>query len=180
MSAAEVRELGQQVGGALTLIKPGPAPAAEIMRKGRGIRRRRRAVGAGAVAVVAAVAVAIPGLLHAAAHIEQSPGPSAGPLTVGRLGPVARDGVIGSGTVNGKHWVVRLAGGRNPVARAAGLPATWRLGTSPRGSAPVTFAGAGTGQERLLAGPVSSAVAYLTMQAAAGPVYKLWPVAWRP
>src|SRR5215472_1851138 len=148
------------------------------MHQGRGIRRRRRAAGAGAVAVVAAVAVAIPGLLHAVAHIGQSPGPSARPLTVSRLGPVARDGVIGSGTIDGKHWVVRLAGARDPVAEAAGLPVTGRLGTAPVGSAPVTFAGAGTGQERLLAGPVSPAVKYLTMQAAGGPVYKLWPVAW--
>jgi hypothetical protein len=31
----------------------------------------------------------------------------------------------------------------------------------------------------LLAGPVSPAVAYLAMQVADGPVYQLWPVAWR-
>jgi hypothetical protein len=34
-------------------------------------------------------------------------------------------------------------------------------------------------EERLLAGPVSPAVAYLAMQVADGPVYQLWPVAWR-
>ena len=174
--SAEERDLGQRVGGALTLIKPGPPPTAEIMRQGLGIRRRRRAAGAGVVAVVvAAAAVAIPGLLHVAAHIGHPPGQ---PLTVSRLGPVARDGIIGSGTIDGKPWVVRLSGGQDPVAKAAGLPATGRLGTAPVGSAPVTFAGAGTGRERLLAGPVSPAVAYLTMQAAGGPVYKLWPVAW--
>jgi len=174
--SAEERDLGQRVGGALTLIKPGPPPTAEIMRQGLGIRRRRRAAGAGVVAVVvAAAAVAIPGLLHVAAHIGHPPGQ---PLTVSRLGPVARDGIIGSGTIDGKPWVVRLSGGQDPVAKAAGLPATGRLGTAPVGSAPVTFAGAGTGRERLLAGPVSPAVEYLTMQAAGGPVYKLWPVAW--
>lgn len=178
MSSAEERDLGQRVDGALTLIKPGPPPTAEIMRQGRGIRRRRRAAGAGVVAVVAAVAVALPGLLHAVAHIGHPPGPPGRPLTVSRLGPVARDDVIGSGTAGGKPWAVRLAGGQDPVAEAAGLPVTGRLGTAPVGSAPVTFAGAGTGRERLLAGPVSPAVAYLTMQAAGGPVYKLWPVAW--
>lgn len=178
MNGVEERELGQCVGGALTLIKPGPPPTAEIMRQGREIRRRRRAVGAGAVAVVAAAALAIPGLLHGAAHPGQSPGPSARPLTVSRLGPAARDGVIGSGTIGGRPWVVRLAGGQDPAARTAGLPATARLGTTPA-SAPVTFAGAGTGAERLLAGPVGPAVAYLTMQAAGQPVYKLWPVTWQ-
>jgi hypothetical protein len=179
MSSAEEWNLGLRVGGALTIIKPGPAPVAEIVLQGRGVRRRRRAAGAGAIAVVAAIGVTIPSLLHAAAHTGQSPGPPARPLTVGRLAPVARNGVIGSGMVDGRSWTVRLAGQRGPVARAAGLPATGRLGTTPVGSAPVTFTGAGTGQERLLAGPVSPAVAYLTMQVTDGPVYRLWPVAWR-
>ena len=178
MSSAEDRDLGQRVGGALTLIKPGAPPMAEIMRQGQGIRRRRRAAGAGIVAVLVAAAVAIPDLLHVVAHIGHPPGPPARPLTVSRLGPVARDDVIGSGTANGKPWVVRLTGGQDPAAAAAGLPVTGRLGTAPMGSAPVTFTGAGTGRERLLAGPVGPAVAYLTMQAAGGPVYKLWPVAW--
>ena len=139
MSGAEERELGQRVGGALTLIKPGPPPTAGIMRRGRGIRRRRRAAGAGAVAVVAvvaAVAVAVPGLLHAVAHIGHSPGPSARPLTVSRLGPVARDGVIGSGTIGGQHWTLYQFGDGELI---------WSLGGSG------TFARQSSGRVDLLA-----------------------------
>jgi hypothetical protein len=74
---------------------------------------------------------------------------------------------------------VRLAGGPDPVATAAGLPATNRLGTRPAGSDPVTFHIAGwPSAQRLLAGPVSPAVAYLTMRVADGTTYRLYPVAW--
>jgi hypothetical protein len=37
---------------------------------------------------------------------------------------------------------------------------------------------AGSGAHRLLAGPVSPGVAYLTMRLASGTTYRLWPVAW--
>jgi len=74
--------------------------------------------------------------------------------------------------------VVRLASGPDPVATATGLPATGRLGTKPAGSDPFTLHVAGAGAQRLLAGPVSPAVAYLTMQVASGTTYRLWPVAW--
>jgi len=73
---------------------------------------------------------------------------------------------------------VRLAGGADPVATAAGLPATGHLGAGPEGSDPVTLHAAGSGGRRLLAGPVSPGVAYLTMRLAGGTTYRLWPVAW--
>ena len=73
---------------------------------------------------------------------------------------------------------MRLAGGPDPVATAAGLPATGQLGTRPAGSDPVTLHAAGSGARRLLAGPVSPGVAYLTMRLAGGTTYRLWPVAW--
>jgi len=168
------QDLGQRVDRALATITSGPVPAAAIVAWGRAIRRRRRLAGAAAVAVVTAVAVALPGLLFTAGH----PKPPAGPLTISKLGPVARSSVIGSGTAGGRPWTVRLAGGPDPVATAAGLPATARLGTRPAGSDPVTFHIAGSGTQRLLAGPVSPAVAYLTMRLAGGTTYRLWPVAW--
>jgi hypothetical protein len=171
------QDLGQRVDLALAAITWGPAPAAAIVARGRRIRRRRHLARAGAVAAVAAVAavvVAIPGRLFTADH----PRPQGRPLTISKLGPIARNAVIGSGTLDGKPWKVRLAGGPDPVATAAGLPATRLLGTRPAGSDPVSFRIAGSGVQQLLAGPVSPAVAYLTMQAADGTTYRLDPVAW--
>ena len=177
MTGRGEQDLGQRVDRALATITSGPAPAAAIVARGRAIRRRRRlAVTAAAVgaAAVTAVAVALPGLLFTAGH----PKPPAGPLAINKLGPVARDGVIGSGTTGGKPWVVRLAGGPNPVAQATGVPGTSRLGTRPAGSDPAAFHTAGSGAFRLLAGPVSPQVAYLTMRLAGGSIYRLWPVTW--
>jgi hypothetical protein len=176
VSSFDEQDLGQRVGRALaTIAAPVPAPA--IVAHGRRIRRRRRLASAGAVAVVAALAAAIPGLVYTAVR-SGPPGPSARTLTINKLGPVARNGVIGSGTAGGRPWTVRLIGGPDPVATAAGLPATGRLGTWPVGSGPVILHVAGSGADRLLAGPVSPGVAYLTMRLAGGTTYRLWPVAW--
>ena len=175
MSSFDGQDLGQAVGRALAAITA-PVPEPAIVTQGRQIRRRRRLVWAGGVAVVAAVAVALPGLVDTAVR-GRPPGLPARPLTITKLGPIARDGVIGSGTANGKPWTVRLAG-PGPAATAAGLPATGRLGTRPAGPDPVTVHVAGSGTYRLLAGPVSPGVAYLTMRLADGITYRLWPVAW--
>ena len=159
MSGFDGRDLGQQVDRALATIAAGPTPAAAIVARGRRIRRRRRAVRAGAVAVVAALAVAIPALVYSAVR-SGPPGPVARQLTIAKLGPIARNGVIGSGTADGKPWTVRLAGGLDPVATAAGLPATGRLGTRPGGPDPVTLQVAGSGAQRLL--PARPAPAWRT------------------
>jgi len=177
MTGRGEQDLGQRVDRALATITSGPVPAAAIVARGRAIRRRRRLAGAAAAvgaAAVTAVAVALPGLLFTAGH----PKPPAGPLTINKLGPVARDGVIGSGTTGGKPWVVRLAGGPNPVAQATGLSATARLGNTPNGSDPAALHATGSGERRLLAGPVSPDVAYLAMRLADGTTYRLSPVAW--
>ena len=177
MSSCDGQDLGPRVGRALAAITAGPVPAAAIVARGRRIRRRRRVARAGAVAVVAALAVAIPGLLYAAVR-SGPPVPPARQLTINQLGQVARGGVAGSGTLDGRPWRVRLAGRPDPVATAAGLPATGHLGTRPEGSDPVTLHAAGSGARRLLAGPVGPGVAYLTMRLAGGTTYRLWPVAW--
>jgi hypothetical protein len=106
------------------------------------------------------------------------PARTAGPLTINVLDPAARDGVIGAGRTDGKPWTVRLAGGPNPVAQATGLAATVALGTSPAGSDPAALHAAGSGDRRLLAGPVSPEVTYLTMRLTGGTTYRLSPVAW--
>lgn len=177
MSSFDEQDLGQQVGQALVAITSGPAPAAVIVAGGRRIRRRRHAALAGAAAVAAALAVSIPGPLYSVVR-GGPPGPPARPLTINKLGPIARDDVIGSGTLDGKPWTVRLTGGPGPAATAAGLPVTGDLGTRPGGSDPVTFHAAGSGAQRLLAGPVSPGVSYLTMRLADGTTYRLYPVAW--
>jgi len=177
MTGRGEQDLGQRVDRALAAITSGPVPTAAIMARGRAIRRRRRLAGAGAVAVAAvvtAVAVALPGLVFTA----RQPQPPAGPLTISRLGPAAHNGVIGSGTADRRPWTVRLAGGPDPVATAAGLPATVRLGTSPGGSGPVTLRVTESDTRRLLAGPVSPAVAYVTIRLAGGTTYRVWPVVW--
>ena len=177
MTGRGEQDLGQRVDRALATITSGPVPAAAIVARGRAIRRRRRLAGAAAVvgaAAVTAVAVALPGLLFAVGH----PKPPAGQLTINSLGPVARDGVIGSGRTGGKSWTVRLAGGPNPVAQATGVPGTSRLGTMPAGSDPAALHAGGSGALRLLAGPVSPQVAYLAMRLAGGTTYRLSPVAW--
>ncbi len=174
MSTCDEQDLGLRVGRALAAVACGPVPTAAIVARGR---RRRRAARAGAVAVVAALAVAIPGLLYAAVR-GGPPGPPARQLTISHLGPAARGDVAGSGTLDGRSWTVRLAGGPDPVAATAGWPATGHLGTRPGGSDPVTWHVSGSGARRLLAGPVSPAVAYLTMRLAGGTTYRLWPVAW--
>jgi hypothetical protein len=134
MTGRGEQDLGQRVDRALATITSGPVPAAAIVARGRAIRRWRRLAGAAAAvgaAAVTAVAVALPGLMFTAGH----PKPPAGPLTINKLGPVARDGVIGSGTTGGKPWVVRLAGGTTyrlwPVTwhghRYVGLVVPWNL-----------------------------------------------------
>src|SRR5215472_13974140 len=149
VSGFDGQDLGERVDRALATIAAGPTPAAAIVARGRRIRGRRRAAQAGAVAVVAALAVAIPGLVYTAVR-SGPPGPPARQLTIAKLGPLAHNGVIGSGTADGKTWTVRLAGGPDPVATAAGVAATTRLGTRPDGSAPVTLHVAGSGAQRLL------------------------------
>jgi hypothetical protein len=167
-------DLGERVERAVTDVRPGSAPVAAIVARGRGIRRRRYAAWAGALAVIAALVAAAPGLLRTG----EPPGPSASPLTISEPDPNARGGVIGSGTLGGRPWAVRLAGGSNPVAQATGLPATSRLGTRPAGSAPATFHTAGSAGRRLLAGPVRPDVAYLTMQLTDGTTFTLHPATW--
>lgn len=177
MSSVDEQDLGQRVGQALAAITSGPAPAAMIVAEGRRIRLRRRAALVGAVAVVAALAVSIPGPLYSVLR-GGPPGPPTRPLTINKLGPIARHDVIGSGTLYGKPWTVRLTGGPSPVATTAGLPVTGPLGTRHGGSDPATFRDAGSGAQRLLAGSVSPGVTYLTMRLAGGTTYRLYPVAW--
>jgi hypothetical protein len=177
VSSYDEQDLGQQVGQALAAITSGPAPAATIVAEGRRIRRRRHAALAGAVAVAATLAVSIPGPLYSMVR-GGFPGPPARLLTINKLDPIARHDVIGSGTLDGKPWAVRLTAGPSPVAITAKLPVTGHLGTMPGGSDLVTFHAAGSGAQRLLAGPVTSGVTYLTMQLAGGTTYRLYPVAW--
>jgi hypothetical protein len=174
----EEEEARQRLHRALATMTPRPAPAAMIKARGRAITRRRRVALAGLLAGVAALAVAAPGLLHKMTPGTEPPRLSAGPWTVNKPGPVAGHGVIGSGTLNGNPWTVWLTGGPDPVAEAAGLPATGAVGTRPDGTAPATFRSSGSGTRQLLAGPVSPDVAYLTMQLADGTVFTVYPDAW--
>jgi hypothetical protein len=105
MSIQDERELQDRLGGLLDGVEPGAAPVARTMRRGRGIRMRRWISAAAGVAVLAAGAVVLPGLIQG--HRTVAPVASRHyKVTVKALGPTAKAGVIGAGTINNKHWQI--------------------------------------------------------------------------
>lgn len=107
MSIQDERDLRTRLGGLLDSVDPAPVPAARVMRRGRVIRMRRWASAAAGVAVLAAGAVVLPGLIRG--HQQVTPAASRHySVTLQDLGPTAKAGLIGAGTINGKHWRVVL------------------------------------------------------------------------
>jgi hypothetical protein len=105
MSIQDERELRGRLGVLLDGVELGPAPVATTMRLGRGIRMRKWVTAAAGVAVLAAGAVVLPGLIQG----QRAVAPVASrhyKVTVQALGPTARGGVIGAGTINNKHWQI--------------------------------------------------------------------------
>ena len=106
MSIQDERELRGRLGGLLDSLETPPAPVAHAVRRGRVIRMRRWVSAVAGVAVLAAGAVVLPKLIE-----DHGGAPMASRhymVTVDNLGPTARSGVIGAGTINGKHWRVVL------------------------------------------------------------------------
>lgn len=106
MSVQDERDLRERLAALLDGVEPAWAPVDSAMRRGKVIRIRRWVSAAAGVAVLAAGGVLLPGLIRdngappmAARHYA---------VTVQDLGPTARGGLIGVGTINGKRWRVVL------------------------------------------------------------------------
>lgn len=96
--------LRERLDEALTAFIPAPPAVDETIRSGLRIRWRRRALAAACVAALAATAVVVP----LSFHPQASPAPATGrggyTVTVEPPGPHAPEGLIATGTVNGKSW----------------------------------------------------------------------------
>ncbi len=117
MSIQDERELRDRLTGLLGALEPALPPVVRTMRRGRGIKMRRWVSAAAGLAVIAAGATVIPLLLQ---HRNAAPlVRSHYKVTVTRLGPAARAGVIGAGTIDNKRWrvVVNKAGGDGCIPR---------------------------------------------------------------
>jgi hypothetical protein len=183
MSTDEERELRRRLGSVLEAVAPPPAPVAATLRRGRFIRARRHVAVAAGLAVMAGVAVGVPGLLRSASREQASAGRPK--VAVDQLGPRAAGGVIGSGTINGKHW--RLVaqppgsgGGRDQCYLASGAVQADEVcygATVPAGGSadPAAFATLGTGQAQVQYAAVAARVTRLTVTLAGGTVLELQP-----
>jgi hypothetical protein len=175
MSIDEAGDLRQRLNRDFEAITPRSAPVESAIRQGKTIRMRRRVTAVLSVAVVAAAGVAVPLLLHWRA--TQAP-------VTHHVVPPASAGLIGSGTVDGKHWQVRaadsggdcfaLTSGQSPGEQYCELP------VAATESAPVGFTASttvpSTTAPELLYGAVYRDVAYVTVRLADGTVLTLHPV----
>jgi hypothetical protein len=185
MSTDDERELRRRLGGVLEAVAPSPAPVAATVRRGKMIRLRRQVAVAAGLAVMAGVSVGVPGLLRAASHEQASAGRPK--VTVNRLGPRAAEGVIGSGTINGKRWQLVAqppgsagAGPGNQCYLATGaVPSDQACfgATGPAGGSadPAAFDTLGAGPAQVQYAAVAAGVTRLTVTLAGGTVLDLHP-----
>jgi hypothetical protein len=183
------RDLRERLDQAFETITPHPAPIDVAVRRGLAMRVRRRvAVAVGVAAVIVGVAVfGVPSL-----HRLASP-PPANPAnhytaTVLPPGMDALQGLVASGTVNGKSWALALypsgmfgAGPGQQVIIPAG-PAFGRSAphSSDRvlvtdGTGPVSFTGVSAGPSQVQYGLVRADVSYVTVRLGNGTVLTLHP-----
>jgi hypothetical protein len=179
MSVQDEHELRARLGTLLDSIEPRPAPVMRTVRRGKGIRMRRWISVAAGLAVIVAGAALLPGLLqpHRVAPITQLHYK----VTLTKLKPVARYGVIGAGVTNGHRWHVTMSGqADNPTAIPSGF-AEMATSTSP----PVAGWPAGLQEETngsrsaaVVWGIVSKDVTHLDISLPDGATVKLTPVRW--
>jgi hypothetical protein len=176
MSSTSEQELRDRLGGALDTIVPPAPPVTAVIRSGRAIKLRRRASAVAGLAAIVALAVTLPGVIGRAAEPPAQPSYR---ITVTPPPPVARGGVIGSGTINGHRWLVRLSGSKSGVdAGGPRLPYFTVTSTVVAGE-PATFSRAGAGSWVALTGPVTASVTRLTVRLGNGTVLTLRPVRWQ-
>jgi hypothetical protein len=177
MSIQDERELRGRLGGLLDSIEPAPAPVASAMRRGKVIRMRRWVSAAAGVAVLAAGAVALPALIRGH-HAAPPTAPRHYSVTVQALGPTAKGGVIGAGTINNKHWRIVLSkafgDGCSPQPYVLMCGSNYGNAVGPR-DVSLGAAGATTGTQFQF-GNVGTDVTRVTIRLSNGAVLDLRPV----
>jgi hypothetical protein len=109
MSIDDERELRGRLDSVLEAIAPSPAPVAATLRRGRTIRIRRRVGVVAGLAAAVGIALAAPGLVHQIVRQPPvTPDEHKWVLTVDPPGPYPPPGLIGWGTINGKHWRISI------------------------------------------------------------------------
>lgn len=177
MSVHDEHELRARLSTVLDGIEPRPAPVTRVVRQGRRIRMRRWIPVAAGLAVIVAGAALIPGLLqtHRVAPITQLHDK----VTVTRLQPTARHGIIGAGVTDGRPWQVWLSGSPgNPTAFATGMSP---MGVTPTAVGPASLqgeSGPASWSEFVMSGPVSNRVTRLDILLTGGELASLTPVHW--
>lgn len=186
-------DLRQRMDEAFSAFSPAPAPVDAAVRGGKRIRWRRRAVAAACVAAVGIAAVVVPLSFH-----PQAAAPATGQhgshakyaVTVQPPGPDAPEGLIATGTVNGKNWQYTVgAPGKDGASRGeqmvtASGPAFVPVQRQPEqlfvprsDSAPAYFDPQWGETTAGLYGAVRSDVDHLTVRLTNGTTLTLHPVA---
>jgi hypothetical protein len=177
MSTDNERELRDRLGVALDTIEPSRPPTGAVMRKGWSIRARRRAGVAAGLAGLVVLGATLPGI------IGHRSSPTLNPSHHDRVSVkpprVTKQGVIFSGTINGKPWRISLddlngsLGETGPDGSSSSLP----LGTD---GDPAVLEGTGDARARAtgLVGPVGRNVVRLVLQLPGRASLVLHPVRW--
>jgi hypothetical protein len=182
MSIHDERDLRAQLGTALDDFAPGPIPMQSVVRQGRAVVIRRRVTAAAAaVAILVAAAVGGPAVFHALRGISA---PSAGTryhVTVNRPGPGSRHGLIASGRVGHRHWLLIGTYSHSQVCFDVWVPGSGDCaGGQPQRSYrtgdPVSVPESGTSSPQVDFGTVRADVTYVRVSLSNGQVLTLHPV----
>jgi hypothetical protein len=175
MSTTDEQEIRARLRSALDEVPPASPPAVAIVGQGQRIRRRRWISAGAALAAVIGLGAALPGLIRPVPAVPASR--PAYHVTVNPPRPGDPRGLIGSGTVSGKRWLVTLTGPRKDLV--AGGPGLVYEGVTPetpgRGDDPVDFTGGG-GALTDEVGILRADVTVVTMRLANGTLLTLQPV----
>jgi hypothetical protein len=182
MSIHDERDLRGQLGAALDDFAPGPIPIQSVVRQGRAvvIRRRVTAVAAG-VALLVAAAVGGPAVFRALNGISAPASGTRYHVTLDPPGPGSPKGLIASGRIGGRHWLLmgrythRLGTCfavwvRQAMDCTGGLPPR-----AYRGGGPVSIDGADGKSPQLDYGTVRSDVTLVRVSLSNGQVLALHP-----
>jgi hypothetical protein len=175
MSVQDERELRDRLSTLLDGIEPRPAPVTRVVRLGRGIRMRRRISVAAGLSVIVAGAALIPGLLQS--HRVAPMAKLHYKVTVTPLGPNAKRGLIGAGTIGSKRWrvVVNRSEGDGCAPQAYLLTCGFAYSSSV-GPRRVSLGSASAGSTQYELGAVGTDVTRVAIHLSNGAVLNLQPV----
>lgn len=182
MSIHDERDLRAQLGTAIDDFAPGPIPLPSVVRQGKAVVLRKRVTAASAaVAILVAAAVGGPAAFRA---LHGFSAPSAGTryhVTVNPPGPGSRKGLIASGRVGHRHWLLIGTDSHSQVCFDVWVPGSGectggRPQRSYRTGDPVSLPGSGTSSPQLDFGTVRGDVTYVRVSLSNGQVLTLHPV----